>query len=332
MCENQPACTFSGKIWPILKRHNLQNIRIAKGYLDRIQPWVVLCAGHRYNKLGIWAKLQARFCCSKPQWKLFLSVHNSISPGLQGQTWLGKKQRTWAVSQLYPKALGIISVSRGIRQELIQALGLPPEKITTIHNPLIDLAHKSKHPPPPHPWQQDRQGPIILGAGRLVRQKDFSTLIRAFALVRKKLPARLIIIGEGKEREKLGALINELGLSAMIDLPGFVPNPFDFMAHADLFVLSSLWEGFGNVLVEALSVGLPVISTDCPHGPAEILEPISRRHPTCLVPIKDHQRLAKSILDTLANPPDKGLLLQRAQDFDLQRISKCYLEYFTHTG
>jgi glycosyltransferase involved in cell wall biosynthesis len=139
----------------------------------------------------------------------------------------------------------------------------------------------------------------MTGAGRLTRQKDFATLLRAFALVLKRRPVRLLLLGDGPERKRLESLAAELGISAVVDFYGFVANPFPFIARSDLFVLSSAWEGFGNVLVEAMALGVPVVSTDCPSGPREILHDGTLGP---LVAVADHTALAEAILATLAAP------------------------------
>jgi glycosyltransferase involved in cell wall biosynthesis len=168
--------------------------------------------------------------------------------------------------------------------------------------------------------------PVILGVGELCARKDFGTLIRAFALVRRERPARLVILGKGRQREKLEALARELGVGADVSLPGFVNNPYPYMKRASLFVLSSAYEGFGNVLVEALATGTPVVATDCPSGPREILED-GRYGP--LVPVGDVRRLASSILDTLAHPPEPPLLVQAAERF---RVESSAVQYLTALG
>ena len=162
---------------------------------------------------------------------------------------------------------------------------------------------------------------MILGVGRLTQAKDFPTLIRAFALVRKKRAARLMILGEGEERPKLEALVRELGLEREVTLPGFVDNPYKYMKRAAVFVLSSKWEGFGNVLVEAMALGTPVVSTDCPSGPAEILE---NGRWGRLVPVGDVYALAEAIIETLdeEHHPD---VANRAKDFAVELAVEKYI-------
>jgi glycosyltransferase involved in cell wall biosynthesis len=143
---------------------------------------------------------------------------------------------------------------------------------------------------------------VILGVGRLTRQKDFFTLVRAFAELRRRRRARLIILGEGEDRAGLEALVAELGLGDDVALPGFRDNAPGYMARSSLFVLSSAWEGLPTVLIEALAVGTRVVSTDCPSGPREILQD---GRLGALVPVGDAPALAKAMEDALdrADPP-----------------------------
>ena len=169
---------------------------------------------------------------------------------------------------------------------------------------------------------------MIIGCGRLVHQKDFPTLVRAFALVRPRFEARLLILGSGpsprkdeQERHRLATLAADLGVGDAVALPGFVGNPLAYMSQAALFVLSSLYEGFGMVLVEAMACGCPVVSTDCLSGPAEILEDGAYGP---LVPVGDPEALAEAMLRTLRFPPAKERLRRRAADFSLERCASGY--------
>jgi glycosyltransferase involved in cell wall biosynthesis len=185
-----------------------------------------------------------------------------------------------------------------------------------------------------HPWLASnldpdfdlKLPPVILGVGRLTAQKDFPTLIRAFALVRQQRPARLMILGEGPLRPELTALIESLGLGGEVDLVGFQDNPYAYLARSAVFAFSSAWEGFGNVIVEALAVGTPVVSTDCRSGPAEILG--HNGEYGRLVPVGDAPALAAAILAVLAAPPDPGTGLRRSADFTIAAIVAQYRELF----
>ena len=205
----------------------------------------------------------------------------------------------------------------------MRVAGLSRQQVCVICNPVVTPEIFSKaQEPVDHPWFAPGQPPVVLGAGRLTIQKDFPTLIRAFALVRAQRRARLMILGEGEERPKLEALVRELGLEEDMALPGFAGNLYAYMARAAVFVLSSRWEGFGNVLVEAMALGTPVVSTDCPSGPAEILE---RGKWGKLVPVGDIVALSAGVVAELDNPSLSDVA-RRAQDFSLDRIVGQYLE------
>lgn len=174
-----------------------------------------------------------------------------------------------------------------------------------------------------HLWfQKDESIPIILGVGRLVPQKDFSTLIKAFARVHQHQPAHLVIMGEGRQRAELTLLTQSLGVAKGVWMPGFTDNPYAFMRMASVLVLSSIYEGLPNVLIEALACGCPIVSTDCPSGPSEILKN-GLYGP--LIPMGDVIALEKALILTLKTPPPKSQLLARAEDFDIQKISREYL-------
>ena len=192
-----------------------------------------------------------------------------------------------------------------------------------IRNPVItpDLRQRAAASCP-HPWFQGEGPPVLLGAGRLQRQKDFPTLIRAFARVRQVCPCRLVIIGEGQERPALTALIGQLGLMEQVDLPGFQTHPLPFLARANLFVLSSAWEGSPNVLTEAMALGTPVVATNCPSGPSELLDG-GRIAP--LVPVGDAEALAAAILATLNQPPPPHRLKDAVADYEQAYSAQQYL-------
>jgi len=177
-----------------------------------------------------------------------------------------------------------------------------------------------------HPWFAPGAPPVVLGVGRLAPQKDFPTLIRAFARVRAERAARLMILGDGKtpdRRAELLALADELGVAEEVALPGFQPNPFAYMARASLFVLSSAWEGLPGVLVQALACGCPVVSTDCPSGPAEILEQGQYGR---LVAVGDEVALADAMRSTLDNPPERDRLRDRGAAFSVDLSIDRHLE------
>ena len=193
-----------------------------------------------------------------------------------------------------------------------------------IYNPVVSDALRARaRQPTGHRWLPGDGIPVIVGMGRLTRQKDFATLIRAFARVRQGLPARLIVLGEGEDRDDLEALCRSLGVAADVDLPGFVANPYAILARARLFVLSSRWEGLPGALIEALACGARVVATDCPSGPREILD--DGRYGQ-LVPVEDEAALAdamRAALDGSFVAADPGAWLAR---FDAEANTDRYLE------
>ncbi len=224
------------------------------------------------------------------------------------------------LQRVFPAACHVVAVSRGVAANFIETVHVPPGRITTIYNPVVTpgLARLAEEEPD-HPWFGDGRPPVVLGAGRLATEKDFPTLIEAFRRVQAKRPCRLLILGEGPMRGELESRVRALGLEAHVALPGWMENPYAFMARARLFVLSSRHEGFGNALVEALACGCPAVSTDCPPGPAEILE-----DPTLLAPVGDPEALAQVMLRALARPVDSAMLRATAARYSLERATESY--------
>jgi glycosyltransferase involved in cell wall biosynthesis len=224
----------------------------------------------------------------------------------------------------YPKNDGFIAISKGVAQDIAKAIRVPAEKIWVVYNPVITPNLLSQaQVPVDHPWVAPGAPPLILGAGRLEPQKDFPTLIRAFAKVRKRRPCRLMILGEGKERTRLEALAAELNALEDLSLPGFLSNPHALMARAALFVLSSAWEGFGNVLVEALALGIPAVATDCESGPKEILQ--GGRYGR-LIPVGDVDAMAEAIQETMDNPMPANVLRSAVKHYTAEACADEYLE------
>ena len=242
--------------------------------------------------------------------------------------------------RLWESATHFTAVSHGVADDVVAEIGIPLEKITTIYNPVFtpDLPAKMKEPPD-HPWFLDNGSPIILAAGRLTEQKDYPTLLRAFSRLSSQRPCRLIILGTETSRSKLGrlvqtfkledrvsqskleALVQTLKLEDRVSFPGWTENPFALMSRASLFVLSSRYEGLPGVLVQALACGCPCVSTDCPAGPAEILQN-GKLGP--LVPVGNEVSLAEAMKRTLDQPPDRRMLQQRAAFFSVERAVNAY--------
>jgi len=285
-------------------------------YLRERCPRVLLSAGLRPNLLAATCKRLWR-----PPSRVILSVHNNLTQGLNELGGLKQRMRVQGMRMTYPAADALVCVSAGVAKNLACYVHLPPQKLNVIYNPVL-TAGSSGEVAPLHAWLEPGQPPVIMGAGRLTRQKDFPTLIRAFALVAARRACRLMILGEGRERPDLERLIGELGLHDRIALPGFVDDAVGYMGQASLFVLSSAWEGFGMVLVEAMAGGTPVVSTDCPSGPREILLDGDLGP---LVAVADPDALAAAILRTLDEPIDADRLRRRAADFTSDVAVEKYL-------
>lgn len=217
---------------------------------------------------------------------------------------------------------GVISVSNCLKEEIAEITKVPHSKIHTIPNPIVAKDIARANDPLDHSWFFPKQPPVILGVGRLNKQKDFPTLIYAFAKLRKQQPARLIILGEGQEREHLESLVKKLYLENDVSLPGFVDNPFQYIKRASVFVLSSRWEGMPNVLLQAMACGTPVIATNCPGGSAEILE---NGRWGKLIPIGDVESLSAAIMETLKGEVKCPSLEMLEERFGLDQIINQYL-------
>ena len=223
---------------------------------------------------------------------------------------------------LFPFATHFVGISQGVSESLADVIRIPKERITTIYNPVVTPRIRSQMAlPPEHPWFSDNGPPVIVSAGRLATQKDHVTLIKAFARLAARRPCRLVIVGEGKLRRRLDRLIGRLGLSSRVSLPGWVDNPYSLMARAACFALSSRHEGLGRVLIEALACGCPCVSTDCPAGPAEILQ---SGNVGALVPVGDDAALAEAMERVLESPPRQGMLEERAAYFSSERAVAAY--------
>lgn len=289
--------------------------RLAK-YLKQNQPKILLSALEDTNFVAIVARKLAGVST-----KVVVTVHNHLSRESKNAKELKRRLTPQLVRLFYPMADQVVGVSQGVADNL-KTLGVPSEKIHFIYNPIFttELLEKLEEPAD-HPAFLPGEPPVILAVGRLTQQKDFSTLIQAFAMVRQQHQARLIILGEGPEKPQLEDLIAQLGLKEDVLLPGFVPNPYAYMAASAMLVLSSAWEGFGNVLVEAMAAGTPVVSTNCDSGPSEIL---ADGYYGQLVPVGNPQALAMAIASTLATPLNSKMLRERAQVFSLENALDQY--------
>ena len=286
-------------------------------YLRRVRPAALISGMDFANICGL-ARAIARV-----DTRIIADVQVTYSYYLNMRGGLIRLVGPYLIRWLLSKADAIVAVSDGVADDL--ARFLPARvKVATIHNPVetAQLENLAREPVD-HPWFAAKAPPVVLGVGRLEAQKDFVSLIRAFRRVRDTAEARLIILGEGSQRPALEALVQELGLQRDVEMPGFVPNPYKYMAGSSVFVLSSIAEGFGNVVVEAMAVGTPVVSTDCESGPREILEDGAHGR---LVPVGDVVALAAAVNETLSDRVTPTGLQKRAADFSLDGVAERFLE------
>ncbi len=290
--------------------------------LRRARPDVLLCTSSGANKV---AALAHRLVPDRRR-RLLLSERNTFSAVRQERRsrWIPVIPLTRA---LYRRADRIIAVSQGVADDLVQSLGLPPDLVVQIYNPIVDeslleLAQDSLE----HPWLEDGV-PVILAVGRLVKQKDYPVLLRAFALLRKRRPVRLIVLGEGELRAKLEAMAKDLGVKEDVQFLGFVKNPFAYMQRCTVYVLSSRFEGLPGSLIQAMACGSAVVSTDCPSGPSEIIEPGLNG---LLVPVGDVQGLAEAIDTLICDPELRQSFSERAKEtaanFEVTSLVRQYEE------
>jgi len=289
-------------------------------YLKINKPKVLLS-----TKGGDKEAIEAKFK-GKLDVKVVLRHGTTFSKRDEGKFFLKRIILHHKLKKIFPKADLIVAVSKGVAEDIIKITKIPEQKVKVLPNPTVvpemfEMAKQNID----HPWFVEKKYPIILGAGGFRKSKDFPTLIKAFKLVRSKIPAKLVILGDGRQRKKIESLVYELDLTKDVWLPGFKENPYSFMKQADLFVLSSIWEGSPNVLIEAMALGTPVVSTDCPSGPREILEDGKYGK---LVPCKEPQKLATAILDTLKNPINSDLLKKAVEKYSLENSTNAYLMAF----
>ena len=286
-------------------------------YLRKIKPKSMLSAVNHANVIAVIARAIARVPT-----RLVVSEHNNLSQSRKRPKDLSGKVVQALMHWAYSRADAVVAVSKGVADDLAETLGFPRSRIEVVYNPVVtpklfERAAASLD----HPWLAPGEPPVVLGVGRLTPQKDFATLIKAFAQVRKQRDCRLVILGEGDLRVDLEGLIRDLNLSADVLLPGFSENPFAWMRKCDVFVLSSAWEGLPTVLIEALASGAKVISTDCPSGPSEILEDGKWG---AIVPVGEVESLKESMDSALQGlGPENGV--ERAMRFGVEHAVSGYI-------
>lgn len=299
--------------------HTLTSIPELIRYFRRSRPKAMLVAKDRAGRAALIAN---RLTGSMT--KVVIRLGTNLSTALAHRAALNRWLRTMPMRLLYPMAERVVAVSEGVRQDTLAITGIDASRVQVIRNPVVTSQMlKQSMEACPHPWLDDDQVPVVMGVGRLSKQKDFVTLIKAFALLREHRPARLIILGDGQDRAQLEKLIEELRLVDVVLLPGFDINPYKWVARADLFVLSSRWEGSPNALTEALALGVPSVSTRCPSGPNETLQE-GEYGP--LVEVGDYRGLAKAMEQVLNKPLPAERLKQAVAEYRPSISANRYLQ------
>jgi glycosyltransferase involved in cell wall biosynthesis len=288
-------------------------------YLRRERPSAIFTGKDRVNRTAAVAHLLAGGECHL---LLRMGTHLGTSLAHRG---LGERiATTLSLRLLYRRASKVIASSEGVAVDLRQRARLPSERVAAVPFPAIpaELLTEARARPA-HPWFHDQGPPIVLGVGELSSRKGFDLLLHAFARLRQQRPVRLMILGEGEQRRSLEQLVEKLGIAENTALPGFVADVYGFMAHADAFALPSRWEGLGLALIEALALGTPATATDCPSGPAEILQDGAVGP---LVPVDDVERLTAALGQLLDDPPDTVTLRAAAERYEIQRCCDRFVE------
>jgi glycosyltransferase involved in cell wall biosynthesis len=263
-----------------------------------------------------------------PGTRLVTTVGTPLSARLQAFRWnpLKRWREQRRIHADYCRLDGITAVSEAVAEDLRRRFRISGVPLRVLCNPVVpDDVQARAGAPCPHPWLAPDGPPVILAVGGLRKVKDFPTLLRAFARLPAGMDARLLILGEGKERPRLTRLASRLGLEGRIELPGFVADPYPYLARARVLVLSSRREGLGNVLVEAFAVGTPVVATDCPGGVRALLD---QGRLGTLVPVGDDRALADAVAAVLSARPDPTAPLRAAEPYRIPAAAKAYLDFF----
>ncbi len=310
----------SANIISLRARHSLTSVWEVSRYLKKERPDALLAIKHR----GILAALRARQL-ARTNTPISGRIGTTVSAALANKS--SRQRQRWyrAMRKHYPKLEQLIAVSQGVADDVLDITGMSESRVSVVRNPTITpemLAAANE--PVEHPWlSAEGRVPVIMGVGRLTEQKDFATLIAAFARVHSQREARLIILGDGGLRSELIAQATSLGVEAHIALPGFQSNPWAWMSKASVFALSSRWEGSPNTLTEAMALGIPVVSTDCPSGPRELLD-AGRIAP--LVKMGDVDALASALLSVVAAPPRSEVLTEAVSAYHRDVSAASYLQ------
>lgn len=304
-------------LYEMRSQSKFKTIVLFSSLLKKLKPDYIYCWGGACNIVGLIGA-----CLAGLNDKVVISYRNLSN----GEDKFGGRATYHLAPLLVRISKGTVCISPDIQTELQTNFKVKSKKIKVIYNPVdIEEVNRKSKVHLPKALIKYEEKPFILSVGRFVKQKDFPTLFRSFYHIHKKIPHDLVVLGEGYLENYLKATVHDLGLENRIIMPGYLQNPFPLFRSASLFVLTSIYEGFGNVILEALASGTPVVSTDCPGGPKEIL--MNGKYGS-LTPVKDENELARAIMHTLQNPISPEVLQKRAADFALDKIALQYQRIF----
>jgi len=288
-------CPSDLKVLSFGTRQFMPSVVKLSNYLKSRKPYALISSLNHSNTISVAAKILA----FTTKTKLILVVHTNISLASKYAASLKSKFMSLFMFFTYWAANFVVCVSKGVGEDVSRRIPYMKKRVKVIYNPVLteDLAAKAKEATN-HPWFLQGAPPVIIAIGRLRKEKDFATLMRAFVRVREEIDARLVILGEGEERRNLEKLAERLNISDCLWMPGFEANPYKYLKRAAVFVLSSLYEGLPMVIIEALYFGVKVVSTDCKYGPREILKDGRLGK---LVPVGDYISMSAAIKEALKN-------------------------------
>lgn len=305
------------------KEHVSQSLIPLIRYFKKSKPDVFISNLTHLNIVTIIAKIFSGTCS-----KIIITEHNTITANNLENG--GKESILVFLSKfLYPLADKTVVVSEGAAQNLIDAIRINPNKVQNIYNPIdIDHIHLLAKEQINESWLTEKSIPVLIAVGRLEQQKNFSFLMDVFQTLIKKRKARLLILGEGSERQMLEQQMIAYGIENEVKLPGIKTNPYPYISNADILVCTSKYEGFNITLAESLACGTPVISMNCPYGPAEILDNGTYGQ---LISPGDQDGMVNAIIAAIDHPeslPSKEKLMERAKRFSAEKIFSEYQELF----
>jgi len=300
----------------------LSDVRPLARYLRKARPDILL-ANLVHNNI---AALLSRSVARGPT-RVVICQHNALSSEAGPQAPLKFRVVPRIFRYLSGFAAGIVCVSRGVADDMAQTCGIARDRITVIYNPITSAGFNARvDAVDTHPWLEDGLKPVFIAVGRFVPQKNHKLLLDALALLRRRIPARLLVLGQGPLDAALAATARSLGIESAVAFLGFRENPLPLIKRSTALVLSSDYEGFGNVIVEALGCGTPVISTNCPFGPSEILADGRFGR---LVPVGDAAAMAQAMASPLRDQWSEQELRSRAELFSVDAAVDGYLRLFT---